>query len=170
LHRADRLIGLPISATTWLFPTCPCGLYPVPSPVFLRIRVHPLIRHASCSEFMTVPNLAVFSRFWPPSLGVFLPIATSAQRIYHPTNLPQFVSRSALSVSHTLDGLPLAAPCGLISSHYHVRDSLFRGFPRYPADSPFDASCPLGFETLHLQPSCPNCPAPSSCSSRLYSG
>jgi hypothetical protein len=44
--------------------------------------------------------------------------------------------RSAHSVSHTLDGLLLHTPRGLISSHCHVRDSLFRGFPRCQAGSP----------------------------------
>jgi hypothetical protein len=37
---------------------------------------------------------------------------------------------SALSVSRALDGLLLFSPCELISSHCHVRDSLFKGFPR----------------------------------------
>jgi hypothetical protein len=40
---------------------------------------------------------------------------------------------SALSVSHALDGLLLSLPCGLVSSHCHVRDSLYRGFPRNQA-------------------------------------
>ena len=41
--------------------------------------------------------------------------------------------RSARSVSHTLDGLLLCELRGLVSSHNHVRDSLFRGFPRCQA-------------------------------------
>jgi hypothetical protein len=44
--------------------------------------------------------------------------------------------RFAPSVSHALDDLLLRAPCGLVSSHYHVRDSRFRGFPRCQAGSP----------------------------------
>jgi hypothetical protein len=44
--------------------------------------------------------------------------------------------RSALSVSHTLDGLLLHTPRGLVSSHCHVWDSLSRGFPRCQAGSP----------------------------------
>jgi hypothetical protein len=39
------------------------------------------------------------------------------------------------SVSHTFDDLLLYESCGLISSHYRVRDSLFRGFPRCQAAS-----------------------------------
>jgi len=38
--------------------------------------------------------------------------------------------RSVHSVSHTLDGLRLFASCWLISSCNHVRDCLFKGFPR----------------------------------------
>jgi hypothetical protein len=33
-------------------------------------------------------------------------------------------------------------PCGLVSSHYHVRDSLFREFPQQPAELAFADSCP----------------------------
>jgi len=42
----------------------------------------------------------------------------------------------ALNVSHALGDLLLHIPCGLISSHSHVRDSHFRGFPRCQAGSP----------------------------------
>jgi len=49
---------------------------------------------------------------------------------------------SALSVSHTLDGLPLSLPRGLVSSHCHVRDSPFRGFPHYSADDPLRLAVP----------------------------
>jgi hypothetical protein len=37
--------------------------------------------------------------------------------------------RSVLDVSHVLDGLLRHQPCGFVSPHCHVRDSLFRGFP-----------------------------------------
>jgi hypothetical protein len=40
---------------------------------------------------------------------------------------------SALSVPSTLSGLLLLEPCELVSSHSHVRDSLFKGFPRRKA-------------------------------------
>jgi len=40
--------------------------------------------------------------------------------------------RSVHSVSHTLDGLLPLLPCGPISSHYHVRDSPFRGLSPLP--------------------------------------
>jgi hypothetical protein len=50
--------------------------------------------------------------------------------------------RSAHSVSRALDGLLLHTPCGLISSHCHVRDSHLRGFPRCQADSPHQRVVP----------------------------
>jgi hypothetical protein len=40
-----------------------------------------------------------------------------------------FPHRSALDVSHVLDGFLLRQPCGLISSRSHVRGSLSRVFP-----------------------------------------
>jgi len=53
---------------------------------------------------------------------------------YHRASHTRF--RSALSVSRALDGLLLHTPCGLVSSHCHVRDSHLRGFPRCQAGSP----------------------------------
>jgi hypothetical protein len=51
--------------------------------------------------------------------------------------------RSALGVSHALDGFRPPRPRGLVSSHNHVRDSPSRGFPRHPAGPSFDDPCPL---------------------------
>jgi hypothetical protein len=50
--------------------------------------------------------------------------------------------RSALGVSHAPDGFRPPRPRGLVSSHNHVRDSPFRGFPRHPAEASFDVPCP----------------------------
>mgnify|MGYP003574348997 FL=1 len=74
----------------------------------------------------------------PRALGAFLevsfPFATLACGVhYSPGSHTRL--RSALSVSHALDGLLLLTPCGLVSSHCHVRDSLFRGFLRCQAGS-----------------------------------
>jgi hypothetical protein len=52
--------------------------------------------------------------------------------------------RSAHSVSRALDGLLLRTPCGLISSHCHVRDSHSRGFVR----------CQAGLPHRQVVPSC----------------
>jgi hypothetical protein len=37
--------------------------------------------------------------------------------------------RSAYRLSKPLDGLLLVLPCGLVSYHWHLRDSPFRVFP-----------------------------------------
>jgi hypothetical protein len=60
--------------------------------------------------------------------GVPFPFAASVRRVHHPRGIPAPL-RSALGVSHALDGLLLFRPCGFISPRYHVRDSLFRVFP-----------------------------------------
>jgi hypothetical protein len=67
-------------------------------------------------------------------LGVRFSIATSMSRVHSPTSFPPRLC-SALSVSHALDGLLLSISCGLVSSRCHVRDVLFRDFPRCPAAS-----------------------------------
>jgi hypothetical protein len=51
---------------------------------------------------------------------------------------PSPALRSALGVSHTLDGLRPPRPRGLVSSHNHVRDSPFRGL--FPPPSRTDSS------------------------------
>jgi hypothetical protein len=49
---------------------------------------------------------------------------------------------SAPGVLHTLDGLLLPAPCRLVSSGYHVRGFLYRGFPRWSARRAHHPSLP----------------------------
>jgi hypothetical protein len=107
-------------------PVAPC---PASSPASLRKRVHPPLSLASSSEYEplrtclshgcegrlpwgSVPNRDV-------SCGD--PLASED---------PNLALCSAPGVSHTLDGLLSPLPCGLVSSHCHVRDSPFRGlFP-----------------------------------------
>jgi hypothetical protein len=86
-------------------------------------------------------------------LGVSFPIATSVSRVHHSASSHAHL-RSALSVSHALDGLLLCLPCGLVSSHCHVRDSLLRGFPRCQAD-------------LTLRRAVPSCRLPTLASNRV---
>jgi len=61
------------------------------------------------------------------------PMGSRSQSRYQPGDplacrAPSPALRSALGVSHTLDGLLSPRPCGLVSSRNHVRDSPFRGF------------------------------------------
>jgi hypothetical protein len=106
----------------------------VPSPVPLRVRVHPLLSFASPTEFVAACHLPFARRLWAPPLGSRSP---SRHKCVESTicRASQARLRFAPSVSHALGDLLLRAPRGLVSSHCHVRDSLFRGFPRYQAGS-----------------------------------
>ena len=76
------------------------------------------------------------------SRGIPSPIATSALQIHLFGELPTTHLRSALSVSHTLDGLLPAEPCGFVSSRSHVLGSPYKGFPCYQADAPRRSTVP----------------------------
>jgi hypothetical protein len=89
----------------------------------LLFRVHDRIKPGSCPCERLPPSLRSLS----PSRHQF---EEFTQR-----QTSHACLRSAFGVSHTLDGLPLLEPCELVSSHSHVRDSLFRGFPRRLADT-----------------------------------
>jgi hypothetical protein len=115
-----------------LFPAELRGLTSSPAPVLLRVRVHPLVRSTSSSEYLLIHTRPKLSRTSSTFLGVSFPIATSVSRVHHSVSSHAHL-RSALSVSRALDGLLLCLPCGLVSSHCHVRDSLLRGFPRCQA-------------------------------------
>jgi hypothetical protein len=89
---------------------------------------HPLLSFSSASESLFTCHCpgamrldTTSSGFLPPSRHQ--PTESTQQRASHAR------LRSALSVSHALDGLLLRAPCRLVSSRCHVRDSHFRGFP-----------------------------------------
>jgi hypothetical protein len=116
-----------------LFPAELRGLTSSPAPVLSRVRVHPLVRSTSSSEYLLIHTRPSTSRPRAPSLGF-----RSQSRPQHPESTIRRAShahlRSALSVSRALDGLLLCLPCGLVSSHCHVRDSLLRGFPRCQVD------------------------------------
>jgi hypothetical protein len=66
-------------------------------------------------------------------LGVPFPIATSTERVHYRAGFPVPTLRSALSVSHALDGLLLSLLCGFVSPRSHVRDSPFRGLLLLPS-------------------------------------
>jgi len=102
-------------------------------PPLLSQRVHPLVSFASPSEFSSsYPPRA--SRHEAPSLGFHPPSRHQPTESTH-ASIPSPL-RSALGVSHSLDGLLLHRPCGFISPHSHVRVSPFRGFPSIVAVPP----------------------------------
>jgi hypothetical protein len=135
----------------WSFPTGLRGVHSIPAPVLLRVRVHPLMRLTFSSEYMTTPDLAgalssdSHLPWGSPSPSRHQCKEFTSQQASH-TRL-----RSALSVSHALDGFSLSAPCGLVSSRYHVLDFLFRGFPRCPTEPPHRRPVP----SWHWRPSPP---------------
>lgn len=125
-------LGSPAPAMDSLFPADLCGLPATPAPVPSLVRVHPLTSLAPSSESLSPLAGPWTLRPRSSSPGVSFPIATSTEAV-HLWRVSRAHLRSALDVSHVLDGLLLLRPCGLISSHSHVRDSLFRGFPHHPA-------------------------------------
>jgi hypothetical protein len=142
-----------------------CAVFPkVSSPAFAKKQVHPLRSLALSSEYVADPV--------PPnrseerssaSRGISSPIATSAPRIHLDGELPTTHLSSALSVSHTPDGLLPAEPCGLVSSRCHVWGSPFKGFPCCQADPPRRSLVPsCRFPTFVSQRPKPLMPTPAS--------
>jgi len=123
------LSGCPRPRRRCDFSRVPVAPRPASSPVPLRKRVHPPLSLASSSEYeplRTCPTHGCEGRLpWGslPNRDISCgdPLASED---------PNLALCSALGVSHTLDGLLSPLPCGLVSSHCHVRDSPFRGlFP-----------------------------------------
>jgi len=106
----------------------------VPSPVPLRDRVHPLL---SLPLLQSTCCLSPARRRSAGRLPWGLTSPSRQKRLESTSRRASHTRlRSALSVSHALDGLLLHTPCGPVSSHCHVRDSLSKGFPRCQAGSP----------------------------------
>jgi hypothetical protein len=114
------------------------GLPSVPSPVPLRVRVHPLVSFASPSEYILLCHPSDYSAeaLVPNTSQGSLPIRDTSNWSQPVDELPTAHLRFALSVSHAPDDLLLQLPRGLVSSHSHVRDLHFRGFPCRQAGSP----------------------------------
>jgi hypothetical protein len=67
------------------------------------------------------------------------------------TSFPSLVYRSALSVSHALNGLRLRLPFGFVSSRSHVQDFSSGCFPDNQQAELFVRLCPLGVFVRCLQ-------------------
>ena len=117
-----------------LFPTDLCGIPDHTVPRSLAIpgsssqKLRPLFRVHRCSAPVRCPQT--------PSTSPGVSGSPSRHQLAESTwqQVSQVCLSSAHSVSHALDGLLLPEPCELISSHCHVRDSLFRGSPQQPAN------------------------------------
>jgi hypothetical protein len=111
-QRSCKPIGLPAPSMTSLFPESLSGVTSPPAPVPLRVRVHPPMSFTSPTEYQplrTCPALACEDA----SLGVPLPIATSAERVHLRASVPSspygppsaFLTPSAICSSLYLAGL-----------------------------------------------------------------
>jgi hypothetical protein len=86
---------------------------------------------------------------------------------YHRASHPRLCS--ALSVSHTLDGLLLHTPRGLVSSHCHVRDFTSGDFPAAKPAHLIGESSPLVVVEILLTASCPAAARSTRFASRVLS-
>jgi hypothetical protein len=134
--------------------SAPTGVTSPPAPGPLRVRVHPSMGFTSPTEFQplqTCPRSCLRERLpWG-----FLPHRDINRASPLASKHPKLTLRSALAVSHGLDGLLLSLPCGFISPRCHVRDSPSRGFLPPPSQS--DSSSPrslLPVSGRRLPPSC----------------
>jgi hypothetical protein len=132
-HRSRKRIGLLTPTRNSLFPTArwfSLGAFP-----------RSLARLGSSSRelyplFRVRPDCHLSDtrkRRTPPRVP--FPFATQVYEVHLAMSFPR-PSSCALDVSHALDALLLHIPRGPISSHSHVRDSHFRGFPCRQAGSP----------------------------------
>jgi hypothetical protein len=134
----------------------PPGVTSPPAPGPLRVRVHPSMSFTSPTEFqplLTCPHTFVRGRL-PWGL---VPHRDINEQSPLASEHPKLTLRSALGVSHALDGLLLSLPCGFVSPRSHVRDSPSRVFLPLPSQS--DSSSPrslLPVGSRRLPSSCPD--------------
>jgi hypothetical protein len=128
-HRPCGLIGLPATTSTLRFLARPGGSTSCVVPRLLTKTGSSSRELGLLFRVSTASNLPPARMRVAPSLGFPSPSRhqlrrSTCERGSQPT------LRSAPGVSHALDGLLSPRPCGLVSSHCHVRDSPFRGlFP-----------------------------------------
>ena len=140
-----RIIGFPAPALASGISAWPARYFVAAVP---RGLIHGFI--LSCASFPSrvlraspAPGLPTESTF----PGVSLPFATSTVESTSAGSRRSIAGvpsplRSALDVSHALDGFLLHDLRGFVSPHCHVRDSLFRGFPSRGAARGFPRRCP----------------------------
>jgi hypothetical protein len=134
-RRGKRHIGYLFPLRPWLFPAGPCGLPFDAGPFSDEGKGSSSHEFRSATEYVTGPHPLSVRRPKATYLEVSFLIATSTDWVQLTLHIP-VQPRSALGVSHTLDGFIPGQSCGLISFHSHVQDSLYRGFPRYQAGLP----------------------------------
>jgi hypothetical protein len=126
-QRSTGHIGLPDPTMALPFPADLRGISSLPSPVPFRIRVHPLKPWPPLqSPSYLSPACQTEVRQNTPPQGLLLvatsPFESTTQRLPRP---PSFRPRRFTRPRRVTPRMV----CGLISSHCHVQDSRFRGFP-----------------------------------------
>jgi hypothetical protein len=134
-RRGRKRIGYFLPLRPWLFPAGPCGLSFDAGPCSDEGAGSSSHEFGSATEYVTGPNPLSARGLKATSLEVLFLIATSVNWVHFALHIPVQLW-AALGVSHALDGFIPGQPCGLISFHSHVQDSLFRGFPHYQASLP----------------------------------
>jgi hypothetical protein len=124
------------------FSSAPVASHPASSPVSLRKRVHPPLSFASSSEYEPLRTCSTHGCEERLPWG-FLPNRDISCGDPLASEDPNLALRSALGVSHTLDGFLSPHPRGLVSSHCHVRDSPFRGLFPPPSQQGSSPCCAL---------------------------
>jgi hypothetical protein len=136
-----------------LFPACRRRLPPIPSPVLVRVRVHPLMGPSPASETRSLVNLSAAREHQTLLLGFLSP---SRHQHWKSTRCWAFRAqlRSALSVSHALDGFLLPVPSWACFIPQPRPGLSLQGFLSCcPADSPLGAPSPLVVTAVLLLPS-----------------
>jgi hypothetical protein len=133
-HRTSRPIGLDVSLHRLLVSKGLTRFSPgaVPRPLQDRFILSRAFLHFRELAAASLPFRADTTRRLPRG---FVPLRDLGEKSPLTARFPRRAYRSALSVSHAPDGLLLFLLRGLISSHCHVQDLPFRGFPRHSADS-----------------------------------
>jgi hypothetical protein len=124
------VFGLPASSSQHF---CATLVFPRYRPPLSRERVNSLMSSASTSETNSLVT-RLSRRATGTSPWVSFPFATSAHGVHFPLSF-QTQLRSALSVSHTLDGLLLPVPSWVCFVPQPRPGFHFRGFPCRSADS-----------------------------------
>ena len=161
-RRSCKRIRLPAPTMTSLFPGSLCGLTPPPSPVPLRVRVHPLVNLASPSEHEPFRSCPARCRAWRLPWG-FFPHRGISMRSPLSNELPRartigpssaFLTPSTACSSAYLAGLFHPTT----TSGIHLSGVLSRYQARPPRRRPVP-SC-RSFDSF-LPPSCPDSARPS---------
>jgi hypothetical protein len=156
--RDSEPIGSLAPAVALLFPALPSRFSPDTGPRSLAFPGSSSPELTATSEYYPLYTCTVALAPVRLPWG-FVPPSRHQHRESTTAGNPTFRLRSALSVSHALDGLLLSLPRGLVSSRCRVRGSLLRGFPRPSAALAHHQAVPSWRSLRSPAPSKLNAPA-----------